>query len=128
MKTVPSASNQRTRNRLAAPLVAAVLGAASLGNIVAAEQKPQTAAKQSANTKEIVMPVDGMSCVACVARVKKAVSGMRGVAAVNVDLAERNARISFDPKRVSARELAAAIDKLGYKAGEPKDAATQKNK
>lgn len=104
-----------------------MLGATSLTNIVAAEQKPQTSAKQSAD-KEIVMPVDGMSCVACVARVKKEISAMPGVATVNVDLAERNARITFDPKRVSAKELAAAIDKLGYKAGEPKDAATQKNK
>lgn len=128
MKKAPSNSKSRSRRRAAAPFVAAVLGAASLANIGAAGQKPQTGTKEAASTAEIVIPVEGMSCVACVARVKKEISAMPGVAAVNVDLLERNARISFDPKRVSSKELAAAIDKLGYKAGEPTDAPQQKSK
>lgn len=128
MKKNSSNSKSGRRRRAAAPFVAAVLGAASLSNISAAEQKPQTGTKEVAGTAEIVIPVEGMSCVACVARVKKEVSAMPGVAAVNVDLLERNARISFDPKRVSSKELAAAIEKLGYKAGEPTNAPKPKSK
>ena len=123
--------NKPTRNRsagrkAAAPLFAAVLGAASLTGATAAEQKNQAPTKEASTTREIVVPVEGMSCVACVARVKKEISAMPGVAAVTVDLAERTARISFDSKRVSAKELAAAIDKLGYKAGDPKDTPQRK--
>lgn len=114
------------RQTVAAPFIAAVMGAALFTDIGAAEQKPQPPAKEVSTSREIVVPVEGMSCVACVARVKKEISAMPGVAAVKVDLAERNARISFDPKRVSPQQIAAAIDKLGYKAGEPKDAPIQK--
>lgn len=125
MKNKPT-QNRSASRKAAAPLFAAVLGAASLMGATAAEQKTQAPAKEASTTHEIVVPVEGMSCAACVARVKKAISAMPGVAAVNVDLAERNARISFDSKRVSVKELAAAIDKVGYKAGDPKDAPQRK--
>lgn len=118
--------NRSAGRKAAAPLFAAMLGAASLTSATAAEPKTQAPNKEESTTREIVVPVEGMSCVACVARVKKEISSMPGVAAVNVDLAERNARISFDSKRVSAKELAAAIDKLGCKAGDPKDAPQRK--
>lgn len=121
MKDKPT-QNRSAGRKSAVPLLAAVLGAASLTGATAAEQKTQSTTKEVSTTREIVVPVEGMSCVACVARVKKEISAMPGVAAVNVDLAERNARIRFDSKRVLAKELAAAIDKLGYKAGDPKDA------
>ncbi len=125
MKNKPT-QNRSAGQKATAPLFAAVLGLASLTGATAAEQKTQAPNKEESTTREIVVPVEGMSCVACVARVKKEISAMPGVAAVNVDLAERNARISFDSKRVSAKELAAAIDKLGYKAGEPRDASKAK--
>lgn len=111
-----------------AALLGAVLGAASLTPSNAAGQKPQASAKEAAGSREIVMPIDGMSCVACVARVKKELSSLPGVSAVNVDLAGRQARIRFDPTRVSLRQLAAAVNRLGYKAGEPKDAPKEDGK
>lgn len=124
MKNKPT-HRRSARSNASGLLFAAVLGAAALTGATAAEQKIQTPAKEPSTTREIVVPVEGMSCVSCVARVKKEISAMSGVTAVNVDLAERNARISFDPKRVSAKELVAAIEKLGYKSGEPKDAPKQ---
>jgi copper chaperone CopZ len=125
MKTNPD-HKPSPRRLAAAPFIAAVLGAASLTSLSAADQKSQTPIKEASNTRKIVVPVEGMSCVACVARVKNEIAAMPGVAAVNVDLAERNARISFDPTRVTVAQLAAAIDKLGYKAGEPRDASKAK--
>lgn len=116
------------RRKIAAPLVAAVLSAAALASIGTVEPKSATTTKQSVSAKEIVLPVEGMTCVVCVVRVKKELSAMPGVAAVTVDLVERAARISFDPKRVSAKELAATVDKLGYKAGEPRDAPKRERK
>lgn len=128
MKTKQHDSAGSSRRKGAGPLLAALIGAASVVSVGAADQKTQTTTKETVTMKAIVMPVEGMSCVSCVARVKKKLSAMPGVAAVNVDLAGRNARISFDPKRVSAKQIAAAVDKLGYKAGEPKDAPQQKAK
>lgn len=119
-------SNQKQSSRSKAPALAAVLCTVSLAGVSAAETTPPSTIRETVSNREVVMPVEGMSCVACVARVKKEISAMPGVAAVNVDLAERRARISFDPKRISPKELAAAIDKLGYKAGEPKEAPQQK--
>ena len=113
---------------MAAPLVAVIFGAATIAGASAAQTEEQRASQQTTATKEIVLPIEGMSCIACVARVKKELSGTPGVAAVNVDLAERHARVRFDSTRVSAKELAAAVDRLGYKAGEPKDAPKQDGK
>lgn len=127
MKNKPS-QNRSAGRKAAAPLFAAVLGAASLTGATAAEQKTQAPTKEASFTREIVVPVEGMSCVACVARVKKEISAKPGVTAINVDLAERNARIAFDPSRISAQQIAAAINKLGYKAGEPKDAVKREGK
>lgn len=110
-------------------MIVVLLGMVSLASMGAADQKSETTKRQSAaHVKEIIIPVEGMSCVACVARVKKELSAMPGVSAVNVDLAKRHTRVRFDAKQVSAQQIAAAVDKLGYKAGEPANAADQKAK
>jgi copper chaperone CopZ len=110
----------RKRKRIRVTL-AACISAVSL-HVFGAVDKPRDAARDSAGSpaSEIVLPVHGMMCAACVAKVRKGLTRTRGVAAVNVDLAARNARISYDPQRVSAKQLAAVVDKLGFKAGEPR--------
>jgi len=65
----------------------------------------------------VVMPVEGMSCSACVARVKKALNSIDGVSDVQVNLVERNARVRFAPSKVSPDRLVAAVNGLGYQAG-----------
>lgn len=110
-------------------LIVVLLGVMFLPSLTIAGSKGHATKEQSAVAmKEIILPIEGMSCVACVARVKKELSAMPGVSAVNVDLVKRNARIRFDPKRVSAPQIVAAVNKLGYKAGEPADAAEQNAK
>ncbi|MBI4558680.1 MAG: copper ion binding protein [Candidatus Hydrogenedentes bacterium] len=73
-------------------------------------------------SKVLVIPVEGMSCVACAARVKKTLTSIAGVGDVQVSLAERNARVRFDPSRLAPDQLVAAINGLGYQAGIPKEA------
>ncbi|MCM2257577.1 MAG: heavy-metal-associated domain-containing protein [Vicinamibacteria bacterium] len=72
--------------------------------------------------KVVQIPVEGMSCAACVARVKKTLAAIGGVAAVDVSLVERRARVRFDPSRLSPDQLVAAIKGLGYRAGAPAEA------
>lgn len=118
-----------TARRRKSGLIVVLLGAMFLPIMTGAGPKAEATEQQSAAAmKEIIIPIEGMSCVACVARVKKELSAMPGVSAVNVDLAKRHARVRFDPKRVSAPQIVAAVNKLDYKAGEPADAANSNAK
>lgn len=66
-----------------------------------------------------VIPVDGMTCGACAARVKGTLKDIDGVADVEVSLAERNVRVRFADEKVNPERLAEAITELGYKATVP---------
>lgn len=69
--------------------------------------------------RTVRIPVEGLSCVACAARVKKTLKTMAGVDEVEVHLGERHARVRFDSRHVTAERLVAAINELGYSAGAP---------
>jgi copper chaperone CopZ len=101
--------------------VAMVLGIGRLGFVgdARAAADPPAATADQAKVKTVLIPVEGMSCVACAASVKKALTSLGGVSKVEVNLAERNARVRFDSTRVSPDRLVAAIDGLGYHAGAP---------
>ncbi|HXG72584.1 MAG TPA: heavy-metal-associated domain-containing protein [Gemmatimonadaceae bacterium] len=84
-------------------------GAANPGPVAPASDTMQT----------VRIPVEGMSCVACAARVKKTLKAIAGVDEVEVHLGERNARVRFDSRRLAPAHLVAAITELGYSAGTP---------
>ena len=90
----------------------------ALGSCTGQESAEPTG-KQVANLKAISIPIDGMSCSACVARVKKTLTSMDGVADVEVNLGTRAARVRYAPDKVSPDRLVAAINDLGYRAGAP---------
>jgi copper chaperone CopZ len=71
--------------------------------------------------KMVVIPVEGMACVACAASVKRALKAIDGVAAVEVSLGKRSAQVSYMPAKVALERLVEAINKLGYRAGTPKE-------
>lgn len=75
--------------------------------------------------KTVTIPVEGMSCAACAARVKKALKEIPGVQAVELNLERRNAQVGYFDSQVSAGRLVAAINQLGYKAGRPALAGTR---
>jgi len=85
-------------------------------------ETPRPAASQETNLKTVVMPIEGMSCSACVARVKKTLNSLDGVSDVQVSLIERNVRVRFAPSKVSPDRLVAAVNALGYRAGPPAEA------
>ena len=78
------------------------------------------ASTQSATAiRDATIPVDGMSCGSCVARLKRGLKPIDGVVEVHVSLEQRNAVIRYDEGKVSADRLVAAINDLGYTAGVP---------
>lgn len=118
--------NQR-RGRLrgaAGKLVTLVTGFILLGGIGACTDQAArgSTANDSVAMKTVVLPIEGMVCSACVARVKRTLAAIDGVSEVEVNLIERNARIRFAPSKLSADSLVATVNRLGYQAGAPKDA------
>ncbi len=71
-----------------------------------------------------------MHCASCVGRVERFLKKVPGVEDAAVNLATNRASVSFDPARVQADALIAAVEKAGYGAvpaasGKPKEAAPQ---
>ncbi len=62
------------------------------------------------------IPVTGMTCAACSARVQRALEKQPGVADANVNLMMKSATITFDPASVSPEALVATIEDTGYGA------------
>ena len=71
-------------------------------------------------TKQITLPVQGMTCASCVAHVERALKGVEGVAEANVNLATERASVEFTPEGTEVSELIAAVRDVGY------DVATEK--
>ena len=76
-------------------------------------------------TTVVTIPVEGMVCLACTARVKSTLKAINGVAEVEVNLAGRVARVEYLEGKVSPDQLVSAINRLGYRAGPPKAEETR---
>ena len=58
---------------------------------------------------DLTLPVSGMTCAACQARVQRALERTPGVEAASVNLMMANAAVRYDPSRVQPDDLVAAI-------------------
>jgi len=67
------------------------------------------------NIEKISVPVEGMTCASCVARVEKSISRIDGVQAVNVNLATEKASIIVDRSAANYEEIKKAVEEAGYK-------------
>lgn len=66
--------------------------------------------------KEVVIPIQGMTCAACVKTVERVVGKLNGVENVSVNFATEKASIKYNPKTIRLSEIKQAIVKAGYKA------------
>ena len=67
----------------------------------------------------IEIPVGGMTCAACQARVQRALARAPGVEDASVNLLLHNASVTFDPETTSPERLVEAIRATGYEASVP---------
>lgn len=65
--------------------------------------------------KKFNIPVEGMTCASCVARVEKVVKKFDGVEDVTVNFATEKLSFEADDKEVDLNEIAKKIDEYGYK-------------
>ena len=60
------------------------------------------------------LSIEGMSCNHCKMAVEQALKTLQGVAAAEVDLKGKSAKVFFDPGKVKPAQLKAVIVEAGY--------------
>lgn len=83
---------------------------------IAGEEKPPHPTP-SKGLKKVELPITGMSCASCVARIEKGLSKMSGIVNAKVNFATEKATITFDPAGAHIGDFVATIKDLGYEAG-----------
>ena len=64
--------------------------------------------------KRIDLPVLGMTCASCAATIQKDLSGLPGIDNANVNFANSNATVFYQPRLVQVKDLVSSIQKSGY--------------
>jgi len=67
-------------------------------------------------TTDWILPIKGMTCASCVARVEKALKKVPGVVSAEVNLATEKAQVTLQGQGAAGDMLVAAIQKAGYSA------------
>ena len=66
------------------------------------------------NTASVTLPIGGMTCASCVARVERAVRKVPGVVEVSVNLATEQAKVDYVPGVAGRESIVAAVRGAGY--------------
>ena len=74
----------------------------------------ETATRRREGARRIVVPVEGMTCAACVARVERAIKRLPGVVDARVNLASARAGLELAPGGPTLAEIARAVEEAGY--------------
>ncbi|GHV69629.1 copper-translocating P-type ATPase [Spirochaetia bacterium] len=70
----------------------------------------------SAAGSTVTIPIGGMTCAACSARVEKAIRKLEGIETATVNLATEKATVIYNPQALRISAIKEAIEKAGYKA------------
>ena len=87
-----------------------------LENIIAAVHKIGYEMIEKPTHTTVTIPVGGMTCAACSARVERVLNRLDGVASATVNLATEKATVTYDPQVIRLSAIKAAIEKAGYQA------------
>jgi Cu+-exporting ATPase len=72
----------------------------------------------AATAERVELPITGMSCASCAARLEKQLNGLDGVSA-SVNYATERATVDYDAGAVEAGDLVTAVEAAGYQAALP---------
>src|SRR5574342_549868 len=67
-----------------------------------------------AETKQVTLPVTGMTCANCVATVERNLKKLNGVGGAVVNLSSERATVDFDPSLLGLPDLIARVERAGY--------------
>jgi Cu+-exporting ATPase len=68
------------------------------------------------NLERIDIPITGMSCASCAAKIEKGLAGVDGVSKSSVNFAAEKATVVFHPDQTSLSNLIEKVEDLGYGA------------
>ncbi|MFL5581880.1 MAG: heavy metal translocating P-type ATPase [Gemmatimonadaceae bacterium] len=88
-------------------------GSAALGRVPAPTRDPRA---EGGTEETLRIPVTGMTCAACSARVQRTLQKQAGVSDANVNLMMKTATVRYDPAAVTPDRLVEAIRATGYGA------------
>jgi len=66
------------------------------------------------DTKQLTLPVTGMTCANCVATVERSLKKLDGVSTAVVNLSSERATVEFDPSRLALPQIIARVERAGY--------------
>ena len=69
-------------------------------------------------TERLDLPIEGMTCASCAARIERRLNKLEGVTA-SVNYATEQAAVEYDPSRVTPDALIVAVEETGYSAHLP---------
>ncbi|WP_277997047.1 heavy metal translocating P-type ATPase [Neomoorella humiferrea] len=75
-------------------------------------------ASEKSGVVQVNLPIMGMSCAACVAKVEKALKNMAGVVDARVNLVAGKATVEYFPDQVGVPQMARTIQEIGYEVPE----------
>jgi len=85
-----------------------------LGEYVRMDVTAHGPENMSDERQTIELPITGMTCAACVRRNERALQRTEGVDDASVNFATEKATVTFDPARLSARDLVDTVAEAGY--------------
>jgi len=65
-------------------------------------------------TKQLTLPITGMTCANCVATVERNLKKLDGVSTAVVNLSSERASVEFDPGSIGLPDLVARVERAGY--------------
>jgi Cu+-exporting ATPase len=86
----------------------------SLDKVQEAIAKAGYQAAPEVTAKEVTVPIAGMTCAACSARIEKQVGKLEGVSLATVNFATEKGVFTYDPEKIRLSQIKAAIQKAGY--------------
>ncbi len=69
-------------------------------------------------TERLELPIEGMTCASCAARIERKLNKLEGVTA-SVNYATEKAAVEYDPAQVTTGALIEAVEQVGYSARLP---------
>ncbi len=90
--------------------------------VTPSRQKPAVspaapAVKTGPPSTSLTIPIEGMSCASCVARIEQGLRAIPGVVNASVNLATEKAAVTYQPEVIKPAAIREAIRSLGYTPG-----------
>src|SRR5687768_17032231 len=83
--------------------------------------------RDSPETDRVSIPITGMSCAACAARIEKSLRRADGVQEASVNFATHRATVEYDPRATDTGAIVGTIRDTGYGADAPDESGAAGN-